>query len=94
MDKILSESDLREIERFRDENPQRHMAEGDAEMLLASHRALAAMLDDVAEFLRERADVRDGPDGEQRPNAEMSLLNTISTAFVKSKTSAAEEGVR
>lgn len=43
----------------------------------AAVQALGGVLDEIEDYLEQRQDIRDGGDGRQLPNEEMSLLSDL-----------------
>jgi hypothetical protein len=53
--------------------------------LKAERDALVASLNEALEYFEDREDVRDGPSGEQLPNAEMSMAESIRKVLARVK---------
>ena len=50
-----------------------------------SHAKLLAALEEALEYFEDREDVRDGPNGEPLPNAEMSMAQVMRAALDKGR---------
>lgn len=63
--------------------------EADAQTIVTavnSHAELVAALEEVREYLDDRADVNDGPDGKPVANSAMQLLQVVDAALTKAAT--------